>query len=364
MTKPDLPKARSALQGLFIGDALAMPAHWFYRIFDIEQTFNGGITQFEAAPTHHPSSIMSLHSTAAGGRKTAQKQPQTTIVGDVILKGKAAYWDVPYQHYHQGMQAGENTLNAHCARLLMRCLAQHQGQYHPQAFLADYIAFMTADPPQHPDTYAESYHRAFFANYIQGVPAEQCGAITHDTASIGGLVTLAPLVIAAYLQSTDPNTIQQQVKQHLYFTHPDAALAKVADDYTTLILALWHSSNPEDARNLLEQTAKNSGFNLAKLIAKKPDDRQVIGQLFSPACYISDSWPAVLYLAHKYAEDPIAGLLANANLGGDNAHRGSVLGVLLGLINPNKFDAWFEQLVEKQAIADEINALTSSGHQG
>ena len=37
---------------------------------------------------------------------------------------------------------------------------------------------MTAEPPQHPDTYAESYHRGFFANLDQGRPAHKCGAVT------------------------------------------------------------------------------------------------------------------------------------------------------------------------------------------
>ena len=359
MTHPNLEhaQARSALQAMFIGDSLAMPAHWFYRVFNIEQAFNGGITQFEAAPKHHPSSIMSLHSTAAGGRKTAHKQPQPHIIGEVILKGKRAFWDQPFQHYHQGMQAGDNTLNAHCARLLMRNLARQQGHYDPQTFLADYIAFMTADTAQHPDTYAESYHRGFFANYIQGIPPEKCAAVTHDTASVGGLVTLAPLVFVAHLHGADLASIQQQAKQHLYLTHPDASLAKVCDQYVSLIVALWHTTNPDDARLQLEHTAKKSGFNLPKLLAKNLTDREVVGQVFSPACYISDSWPSVLYLAHKYAQDPIAGLLANANLGGDNAHRGMILGVLLGLIHPNAFEDWFDQLIDCAALEQEIGAL-------
>ena len=44
---------------------------------------------------------------------------------------------------------------------------------------------------RHNDTYAESYHRDFFANYAKGVLPENCaGPEGHDTASIGGLVSL------------------------------------------------------------------------------------------------------------------------------------------------------------------------------
>ena len=35
-------------------------------------------------------------------------------------------------------------------------------------------------------------------------------------------------------------------------------------------------------------------------------------------------------LAYKYLGNPAAALVANANLGGDNCHRGSLLGAILG----------------------------------
>jgi ADP-ribosylglycohydrolase len=34
--------------------------------------------------------------------------------------------------------------------------------------------------------------------------------------------------------------------------------------------------------------------------------------------------------AHRYADDFAAGVLANANVGGENCHRGAVVGALLG----------------------------------
>jgi ADP-ribosylglycohydrolase len=60
-----------------------------------------------------------------------------------------------------------------------------------------------------------------------------------------------------------------------------------------------------------------------------PDDR-VIGPRLSTACYVEDSVPAVIYLALKYHTEPEKALIANTNLGGDNAARGSILGALLG----------------------------------
>ena len=40
--------------------------------------------------------------------------------------------------------------------------------------------------------------------------------------------------------------------------------------------------------------------------------------------------PAALYLAWKYHDDFAAGITANAMVGGDNCHRGAVVGGLLG----------------------------------
>lgn len=77
--------------------------------------------------------------------------------GDIINHGKHDFWGKPGTHYHQGMKAGENTLNALCARVVMRGMAEAKG-YDSARFLDDYVKFMTT-PGSHNDTYAESFHR-------------------------------------------------------------------------------------------------------------------------------------------------------------------------------------------------------------
>lgn len=75
-------------------------------------------------------------------------------------------------HYHQGMGAGDNTLNALCLRELARTIATERG-YSPAAFLTAYVRFMTT-PGSHDDTYAETFHRMFFLNYAAGRPPSEC----------------------------------------------------------------------------------------------------------------------------------------------------------------------------------------------
>lgn len=352
-------RAATSLQSMFVGDSLAMPVHWYYNTMDILKQFPGGITKLEAAPTFHPSSIMSLHSTKQGGRNSHRsKKPQPEVVGDVILKGKRQFWNQANGHYHQGMQAGENTLNAHCARAVMRTLASNNGHHDEDLFLDAYIDLMTADPASHPDTYAESYHRGFFANLCAGKPRKKCGAVTHDTASIGGLVTIAPIVFAERLRGTSLERVQIICHEHLQLTHPDEFLAKMCRDYVGLLDSLLFRSEEEPAQEIIAVWAKRSiGVAMPELLGKVHSDNDVVGRLFSSACYISDSWPSVLYLAYKYANKPLAGLLANTNLGGDNVHRGTVLGAILGLASNGNPNELYDELQDKDLIEGEITAL-------
>jgi ADP-ribosylglycohydrolase len=343
---------------MYIGDSLAMPVHWYYNPLDIFKAFPGGIQNLEDAPGYHPSSIMSLHSTAKGGRGPQTAGTGKEIVGGVILKGKRSFWGVPNQHYHQGMKAGQNTLNAHCARLVTRSMTAAGGRYDKARFLSDYIDFMTADPPRHPDTYAESFHRGFFANLENGKPSDRCGAVTHDTPSVGGLVMLGPIAVAGFLQKQSLKTVQDLCREHLFLTHPDDFLGRICDAFVHLIESLLLRKEEYPPRRLIADTARQSaGMDLERLVSQVHADNEVAGGRYSTACYITDSWPVILYLAYRYADDLKAALLANTNLGGDNVHRGAVLGLILGLAASRTVDDFFHQLTDHQAIDSEITAL-------
>lgn len=351
-------RIESALRCLFVGDSLAMPVHWYYNPGDIYKQFPGGIYKLEDAPAFHPSSIMSLHSTRQGGRSYLTKKKATEIVGDVILKGKRQFWDVQNQHYHQGMKAGENTLNAHCVRTTIRSLSSSHRVYSKEVFLENYITLLTADKPKHPDTYAESYHRGFFANLEQGQPPEKCGATTHDTASVGGLVMLAPIVFSGILNELGVDEIKAQCHEHLMLTHPDDYLAKIAGDYVELLTRLLTRDENEDPQEIIADAARKSiSLNLKELSAKNYSDFEIVGGMFTSACYITGSWPSVLYFAYKYCGDAEQALIANTNVGGDNVHRGAVLGAILGLVSNKNAQEWYQNLADTVELDTEIAAL-------
>ncbi len=78
-------RLRGALWGMFVGDALAMPAHWYYDVAALQRDF-GTLRDYQAPKDLHPSSIMSLASTGRAGRGSQGGE----VVGSVILHGKKA----------------------------------------------------------------------------------------------------------------------------------------------------------------------------------------------------------------------------------------------------------------------------------
>ena len=119
----------------------------------------------------------------------------------------------------------------------------------------------------------------------------------------------------------------------------------------------------EDGIKALLEDAKGArGLDVAALLKRNLPENQVVGRMYSPACYISDSWPLVLYLAYKYRHDPWLALRVNTNLGGDNVHRGMIIGALLGLTSDNVANQWFDQLVKHEDIDQEIAALIDSAN--
>jgi hypothetical protein len=98
MTNAIHTKSRGALYGLCIGDALAMPVHWYYNCQALNQDY-GLVTDYLAPHNPHPDSIL---------WRSSYKAPNAK--GE-ILHDQAPYWGQKGIHYHQFLKAGESTLN-------------------------------------------------------------------------------------------------------------------------------------------------------------------------------------------------------------------------------------------------------------
>ena len=302
-----------AMLGSLVADALAMPVHWYYDTAALDRDYPE-LHDFQAPRNPHPDSIL-------WRSRYVARNPR----GD-ILREQAQYWGQRGVHYHQFLRAGENTLNFKLAAELYQLVVQ-RGAYCADAWLQHYAACMLK-AGWHRDTYAEEYHRAFFDHYAQGKALAACGI---DDVHIGGLSQIPSLLAA--LDAIGQRDLNEQVTivaQHIRLTHRNQYVVDAGLALTRILYALSQGSD------LREAIAADSGSGWQRgqfdHWSNFPD-RRVVGRQLSTACYLPESFRASLYLSWKYADRFSDGIVANARCGGDNCHRGAVVGALLGAAN-------------------------------
>ena len=315
ITPAMLDRMRASLWGLYIGDALAMPTHWYYDQSHLRRTY-GQIKGYVKPQDKLPGSIMSLSNTGGGGRGSYSG----SIVGDVILKGKKKYWERGGNwFYHRGMSAGENTLEGIITRLITNVLVD-KGAYDHDEILDRYIKLMTT-PDAHNDTYAGTGHRMFFANFINGKKPRECPDNDgHNTDALDGLTNLPPVVFGAMTQG-GREAVFADAKACVTLFRRSKPLEQYSSVMSALLVSLVEG---EDLKTALTTTGGVVGIDLERMV------RQSGGQDPMTACYLQSSFPSMLHLAYKYAHSPEEALLANTNTGGENVARDAELGAVMG----------------------------------
>jgi ADP-ribosyl-[dinitrogen reductase] hydrolase len=302
--------ARTPLAGSLVADAISMPVHWYYDREALRRDY-GTIDGYQTPLSPHPDSILwRSHYEAANPS------------GD-ILRDQARYWGQRGVHYHQNLKAGENTLNARLALSLAALILEERG-YDADRWLERYIHFMLM-PGCNADTYVEEYHRIFFTNYAAGKKPRKCGG---RDIHIGGLTPVPAIVEAMTLLGGSLTEIRRVVQEHVSLTHKDDGVLRAAD---ALARILVRTMAGEDLRDVMLDDAADWISRAKTADWDRSPDQVVIGRVLSPACYIPDAFPAALFLAWRYARDFRGGVCSNAQVGGDNCHRGAVVGSLLAV---------------------------------
>jgi ADP-ribosyl-[dinitrogen reductase] hydrolase len=316
--------ATLAFLGSLVADAVSMPVHWYYDPASLDRDYPSlaeaaaGQSPYLAPRNPHSGSIL----------WRSQWTPPSPEFD--ILREQAAFWGQRGIHYHQFLTGGENTLNYKLATELFGMVCRDAG-YDPARWLDRYVAVML-EPGWHRDTYLEEYHRHFFTNLAAGRKPINCGV---RDVHIGGLVPV-PAVVAA-IGPRHPD-LRQIVRLHVGLTHKDADVLAAADVLARiLVAALPHPEaaprTPAEATAALREAILEHGrdwISAAKLTAwERHSDRQLVGGTLSSACYIDEAFPASLALAYRHAGNFTGGVVANALCGGDNCHRGTVVGSLL-----------------------------------
>lgn len=400
-------RLRNALWGLFVGDALAMPAHWYYDLGNIPKVFGGGIRGYVDPPHPHAESFMV-------GMTYDPDVPTAHRLGRAydILHGHARFYRTSYggsristpereaqhgnavapleqrYHYHHGLRHGDNTLGAHLVRVLMRSVIR-LGRYDPGAFVEDFVAHLTT-PGANKDPYTEVYLRRWFENYSRGLPTYACAELQRNVWSIGshgGVVR--PLV----LSMVAPSVYQGLglAIEHQNLTHRSENVAASLGVLVSLLQALLAGADPgptlsdhasrlrtpriSGAELFAAYRSHNGPGNISQqemwemhtALTEQPFDpdrlvrdyspEQVVRQMLSTACYPEHGLPLLFYLARSCDLEAEASLLANANAGGDNVHRGMVLGLILGAANAELPARLKEGLLAFPALEREIEAF-------
>jgi len=227
-------KMMASILGLYIGDAAAVPVHWYYTPGTIERDYGDPLSSF-VDPVHpHPDAF-------AWSMSFSPKEGSNVDIlharGRLCNGGKGDVKPAPEDnpHYHFGLKAGDNTLNARLVRVLVRTIAgldkpagdaskdglpddasvdpEHFAHpdipedpppalvsYTGDRWLASMSRFML-DPNSHDDFYLEVYLRRFFERRSHGVPLAKCAVsqkANWSVGSMGGL--LSPLAYAAAME--------------------------------------------------------------------------------------------------------------------------------------------------------------------
>jgi hypothetical protein len=272
------------------------------------------------------------------------------------------------------LKKGENTLEASIARVLMKSIVARDGAFDPAHFRQAYVKFMMT-PGSHNDVYASTCHRMFFANLVFGGldPADCPDNDQHNVDTIDGLV-LPTIVALAGVGIDIPSDV--------------AEAADIAEAAGACAGVTRKSGLLEDTARGWSQVIRSALTESDACFSDALDTfaRRTIGRSPNPtvddsstmsACYLGQSLPGLIDLAAKYApvaaeskelfqkdEYPVwEALLANANVGGENVHRGSILGAILGAragfneLYDRMEDGLYEVEQLNSEIKDFVNAI-------
>jgi len=389
MNEQIVSRVRAAIYGMYIGDSLSMPVHWYYDRSKIYQDFGrDGITKYEKPMPTFAGSIMNLSNTGGGGRGS----DKGSIIGDVLVKGKKKYWERGANfHYHHGMQAGDNTLDTLVARLMMNFISSqyknlgnrsfsnkfYSSLSHSKqsaavnefttGFLSAYVNFMI-EKDSHNDTYVATAHRMFFSNWVKDKYVIDCADNDgHNTDSIDGIINVGAITLAEIVTNSvktyenlnsENKAINFAIFDSINVIRKSQLLPKYGEIYHNLLIKIIVEGTDLRAAILEIIDENKKVFDKLGLDKRLLETYSRTGTKSDPmsACYIESNFPIMIMMAYKYHDSVGKALLACANAGGENVNRGALLGTIMGAAHGmnDEIMEWSAGLRNREQYAEEI----------
>lgn len=297
-------KAKAMVLAAFVGDALALGAHWEYDVAALRQRF-GPVTGYVAPDP---------------------------------------------DGYHGGKKAGEFTQYGDQTRILLRSLAD-KGGFDLDDFAAKWLARMRGY-----DGYIDGATRMTLKIFDFGEGPGESGSNSTDLA---GAARIAPLVCAL---RHDLPALVAAARAQTKMTHNHAQVIEAAEFFARAARAVLDGRYLRDA---LAQAAE-AGYASAPIErwlaagseSAREDTVTAIAR-FGQSCHIAEAFPAVIHLVVRHGRDLAECLRQNVLAGGDSAARGLLAGMLLGAsLGPEAIpEAWLAGLADRESIEADLRVL-------
>lgn len=261
--------------GSFIGDSLALGAHWIYSTERIVREF-GRIENF--------------------------LQPTNTS-------------------YHKTKNKGELTNYGDQAFVLLESLASSK-RFNLNDFSARWQDLFSGYRG-----YMDQATRGALQNFALGKGPLESGSLSND---LGGAVRISPLV---YCLKDDLDGLVDASRLQAAMTHGNALTIEACEFFARVCFqvlrgsspvdAIWHTSGEHFADTRISGWVKD-GFS-----SKAKDSVKIIAE-FGQNGHVNESFPGVIHLIMKYENNFQEALIQSVMAGGDSASRALAVGMVLG----------------------------------
>jgi len=304
-------RARGAVLGQFIGDAMALGSHWHYNLLERQRLYPDGIVGFERP--------------APG-------------------------------HYHAGREPGDPTHYGDAAHLLLQSLIE-DGGFDARRFGRRFVAAFDAGYAGYRDKPTRLTIDNARPRLDDPAFAFQSGADDFQTVS---MCRLAPVVVLHAGRADRDEVVERVVR----VTQANDEAVAHNQAFARILDAVLHGADLASAIATGCAAQPGPGGDLVRI---RRDDALAMAEktvvdatgLVGRSCYLPCTFPSVLHACLTHAGDFPAAVLETVRAGGDNASRAACVGALLGAaVGRSRLPSQLvERLRARSAIDEAVDRL-------